>query len=70
MADAQQQPPNVLLFIVDDMPFLASFTESQPPGVDLQGQTITYPDYPTPNIDAFRAGLQSMPRSYISDKEL
>ena len=58
--------PNVILVIVDDMPFLSSFTESLPLGVDLAGETVIYPDYPTPNLDVFRSESVIFPQTFCA----
>ena len=46
--------PNIVIFVIDDMPFLEEYNESAPIGVHLVNYTVEYEDYPTPNINAFR----------------
>ena len=64
IVSASATPPNILIFIVDDMPFLENWEESAPTGVNLVDHTVEYGDYPTPNIDAFRDEAIIFPRSY------
>ena len=56
--------PNILIFIIDDMPFLQKYNESAPDGVHLMNYTVEYENYPTPNINAFRNEAVIFPRSY------
>merc|ERR1719242_439421 len=56
--------PNIIIFIIDDMPFLHQFNVSAPVGVDLVDYTVEYDDYPTPNISAFRDEAVIFPKSY------
>merc|ERR1719242_2481364 len=56
--------PNIIIFIIDDMPFLQQFNVSAPVGVDLVDYTVEYDDYPTPNISAFRDEAVIFPKSY------
>jgi len=56
--------PNVILFVVDDMEWLDQFKEFAPKGVDLEGRTVEYPAFPTPNIRAFRNEAVIFPKSY------
>ena len=60
----QSQHPNILIFIIDDMPFLQKYNESAPNGINLQDHTVEYDDYPTPNINQFRNEAIIFPRSY------
>ena len=68
VAQAQRRPvtatPNILIFIIDDMPFLKNYEESAPIGTNLQDHAVEYDDYPTPNIDQFRNEAVIFPRSY------
>ena len=56
--------PNIIVFVIDDMPFLEEYSESAPIGVDLVNHTVEYEDYPTPNINAFRNESVIFPMSY------
>ena len=56
--------PNIIVFVIDDMPFLKQYNESAPIGVDLANYTVEYGDYPTPNINAFRNEAVIFPKSY------
>merc|ERR1719385_706710 len=58
--------PNIIIFIVDDMPFLKQFSDSAPVGVDLNGYTVEYGDYPTPYISEFRDEAVIFPKSFVA----
>merc|ERR1719361_1330652 len=59
-------PPNVVIFVLDDMPFLKEWSESAPVGNHLEGLTVTLGDYPTPNINAFRDEAVIFTKSYCA----
>jgi len=62
---AQQDRPNVILFILDDMPFIEQWAESAPKGNDLEGLTVTLEEgYPTPNIEEFRSEAVVFAKTY------
>ena len=56
--------PNIIIFIIDDMPFLQQYNESAPIGVNLEDYTVEYADYPSPNINSFRDSSIIFSRSY------
>ena len=64
VVSAYTSPPNILIFVIDDMPFLQKYNESAPIGVNLADHTVEYDDYPTPNINEFRNEAILFPRSY------
>eukprot|EP01084_Bolivina_argentea_P077430 140441_1 len=58
--------PNVIVFIVDDMDFTQAWSESAPNGLELQGKTVSYDDFPTRYLDEFRKEAVIFPRSYAA----
>merc|ERR1719300_905414 len=58
--------PNVVVFIVDDMPFLEQWSESAPAGNNLEGLTVTLDPYPTPRIDEFRDEAVVFAKTYAA----
>merc|ERR1719295_404094 len=59
--------PNIVIFTIDDMPFLDQWSESAPAGGNLEGKTISLRDYvPTPHIDAFREEAVIFTASYAA----
>merc|ERR1719283_73367 len=54
LVSAQRKKPNVVIFIVDDMPFLEQWSESAPAGNNLEGLTVRLDPYPTPRIGEFQ----------------
>merc|ERR1719300_1359132 len=56
--------PNVVVFILDDMPFLEQWSESAPRGNHLEGLEVTLDPYPTPRIDEFRSEAVVFSKTY------
>jgi len=62
----EARSPNVIVFTADDFYIPAQWEESAPRGVYLEGHHITYGDYPTPKIDAFRDESVIFTHAYAS----
>merc|ERR1719233_1934874 len=56
--------PNVVVFILDDLPFLEQWSESAPNGNNLEGLQVTLDPYPTPRIDEFRSEAVIFSKTY------
>merc|ERR1719283_61654 len=66
LVSAQRKKPNVVIFIVDDMPFLEQWSESAPRGNHLEGLEVTLDPYPTPRIDEFRSEAVVFSKTYAA----
>jgi len=64
MQQSSNPTPNIVVVIIDDLPFLSQWSESAPEGTDLLDFTVTYDSYPTTHIDAFRAESIIFPHSF------
>ena len=49
-----QDRPNVVVFVMDDLPFLEQWAESAPNGNNLEGYTVSLDAQYAPRIDEFR----------------
>ena len=54
----------MVVFVMDDLPFLEQWSESAPTGNNLEGLTVTLDAYPTPRIDEFRSEAVIFSKSY------
>jgi len=61
--------PNVVVFILDDMPFLEQWAESAPNGNNLEGMTVSLDPYPTPRIDEFRDEAVVFAKTYAASSK-
>merc|ERR1719300_1247008 len=61
--------PNVVVFILDDMPFLEQWAESAPRGNHLEGLEVTLDPYPTPRIDEFRSEAVVFSKTYSASSK-
>jgi len=66
IAQSAPSPPNVVLFVLDDMPFIEEWSESAPTGNALDGLNVTLKSYFTPNIAAFRDEAVIFSKSYCA----
>ena len=61
--------PNVVVFILDDMPFLEQWSESAPKGNKLEGLEVSLDPYPTPRIDEFRDEAVVFAKTYAASSK-
>jgi len=62
--EATSSPPNVVLFVIDDMEWLEQFKDIAPKGVNLEGKAVEMPDYKTANITRFQSESVVFPKTY------
>ena len=65
-----QSAPNVVIFLIDDMPFIEEWAESAPTGNRLEGLNVTLKSYHTPNINAFRDEAVIFTKSYCASPKV
>merc|ERR1719384_2654984 len=58
--------PNVVVFVMDDLPFPEQWDESAPNGNNLEGLTVKLEPYYTPRIDEFRSESVIFAKSYAA----
>merc|ERR550534_1543848 len=58
--------PNVVVFVMDDLPFPEQWEESAPNGNNLEGLTVKLEPYYTPRIDEFREESVIFAKSYCA----
>merc|ERR1719204_1440131 len=64
MAQRGDGRPNIVVFVMDDLPFLEQWSESAPNGNNLEGLQVTLDPYPTPRIDEFRSEAVIFSKTY------
>jgi len=64
--DTGGRSPNIIVFTADDFYIPKQWEESAPRGVYLNGNHVTYGDYSTPKIDAFREESVVFTHSYAA----